>query len=393
MRKCRISIAALVMLIATSFAGQAVSQQQSYSGHAAPRQKLSSIDEAGSLRLADGNEIPYSDLASVEARRNFIDLTKGYESLLAKPADWQPKKGETEAQAERRWYDEVLYIPWLAKVRRQFAVDVEAKKIAGVQTDIILPRAGISQGNRDRVLINLHGGGMIVGGRYGGQLESIPVASIQRIKVIAIDYRMAPEYRYPAAEEDVIAVYLELLKTYRAENIGIYGCSSGAWLTGTAIAKLIATGQPKPGAIGMFGWGPFGGRRVGDSNFIFSGGKPIIPAGQASENGYVADVDMKDGKIYPVEVPDIQRQFPSSLLISGTRDLGLSRTVFAHSLLVDQGVDAELHVFEGAPHCAFAQPFVDPTVPESRQAWSIMANFFDKHLGREALVEGSQRKH
>src|SRR3546814_9383663 len=67
---------------------------------------------------------------------------------------------------------------------------------------------------------------------------------------------------------------------------------------------------------------------------------------------------------YPVEAPDIQRQFPASLLMSGTRDLGLSRTVFAHSLLVDLGVEAKLHVWEGAAHCAFAQPFVDPGVPE-----------------------------
>ncbi len=107
----------------------------------------------------------------------------------------------------------------------------------------------MSDGNRNRVLINLHGGGMIVGGRYGGQLESIPVSSIGRIKVVTVDYRMAPEHRYPAAEDDAIAVYRELLKTYRPENIGVYGCSSGAWLTGTTVAKLIAAGQLTPRSV------------------------------------------------------------------------------------------------------------------------------------------------
>src|SRR3546814_14662582 len=62
----------------------------------------------------------------------------------------------------------------------------------------------------------------------------------------------------------------------RAENIGIYGCSAGASLTGSVVAKLIASGQPKPGAIGTFGYGPFGRRAVGDSNYIFSGGQPTL---------------------------------------------------------------------------------------------------------------------
>lgn len=362
----------LAMLLAASIAGTAIAQQQS-----------SQVDDAGTLHLPNGDEIPYSDLASPEARKNFIDTTRGYEAVLAKPVDWKPKKGETEAEAERRWYDETLYIPWLTKVRRHFAVDVESKKIAGIQTDVITPREGISDGNRNRVLINLHGGGMIVGGRYGGQLESVPVSSIGRIRVITVDYRMAPEHRYPAAEEDIIAVYRELLKTYRPENIGVYGCSAGALLTGTTIAKLIATGQPRPGAIGMFGWGPFGRNGLGDSNYIFSGGKPIIPVGEgAAQGGYAAGLNRDDRTIYPVEAPDIQRQFPPSLMMSGTRDMGLSRAVSSHALLVDLGVDAELHVWEGAPHCAFAQPFVDPAVPESRQAWKVMIKFFDKHLGR-----------
>jgi acetyl esterase/lipase len=86
--------------------------------------------------------------------------------------------------------------------------------------------------------------------------------------------------------------------------------------------------------------------------------------------------------VYPVEAPDIQRRFPPSLLISGTRDIGLSRTLHSHNRLVALGVDAELHVWEGAPHCAFASPFVDPAVPESRQAWNVIASFFDRQLGR-----------
>lgn len=355
-------------------------------GAAIAKEPVSQVDDAGALHLPTGERIPYSDLASPEARKNFIDTTRGYEEVLVKPADWKPKEGETEAEAERRWYDETLYIPWLNKLRRHFAVDVEPKVIAGVRTDVVTPGEGVPDANRNRVLINLHGGGMIVGARYGGQLESIPVASIGGFKVITLDYKMAPEHRYPAAEDDVIAVYRELLKTYRPENIGIYGCSAGAFLTGTSVAKLIASGGPRPGAIGMFGGGPFGRGAYGDSNYIFSGGKPFIPPEEWNAPGrYMAGADVDDRAVYPAEAPDIQQQFPPSLLMSGTRDLALSKTVFAHALLIDQGVDADLHVWEGAPHCSFAQPFVDPDVPESQQAWKVMAKFFDEHLGRKRI--------
>jgi monoterpene epsilon-lactone hydrolase len=353
---------------------------------AGAQEKVSKVDDAGTLHLPDGEIIPYSDLASPEARKNFIDSTRGYEAVLApKPANWKPKAGETTADQERRWYDAVLYIPWLSKLRHRFVVVIEPKTIGGVQTDIIYPPEGGSENNKERVLINLHGGGMLVGARYGGQLESIPISSIGRIRVVTVDYRMLP-HKYPAAEEDVIAVYRELLKTYRPENIGIYGCSAGASLTGSVVARLIASGQPKPGAIGMFGYGPFGRRGDGDSNYIFAGGKALL-----RPDSYTADVDMDNHASYPLEAPEIQRQFPPALLISGTRDLGLSRVVFAHSLLVNLGVDAELHVWEGVQHCSFAQPFVDPDVPETQQAWKTIIQFFDNHLGRSARqVDGSK---
>ncbi|MGN6818053.1 MAG: alpha/beta hydrolase [Sphingomonas sp.] len=369
-RSILVNGAAILALLAAAAAAMA----------SAPGQP-SAVDDAGNLRLPNGTVIPYSNLASVQARNNFVDQTRGYERILApKPSDWQRRQGETAPEEERRWYDQTLYLPWLAKLRRQFAVSVEPKTIAGVQTDIVDPAGGASDANRHRVLINLHGGGMVVGGRYGGQLESIPIASVGKIRVITVDYRMAPEHKYPAAEQDVIAVYRDLLKTDRPENIGIYGCSAGAELTASTIATLIATGERKPGAIGMFGGGPADSPNLGDSNYIFSGGKARW---SEAADGYTGDVNLRDATRYPAGSADIQRRFPPSLLISGTRDAALSRTVFAHSRLVDLGVDAELHVWEGAPHCSFAQPFVDPGVPESQQAWKVIARFFDRHLGRE----------
>jgi epsilon-lactone hydrolase len=96
-------------------------------------------------------------------------------------------------------------------------------------------------------LINLHEGGFVFGGRWGGQIESIPIAAVGKFKVMSVDYRMAPEHRFPAASGDVAAVYRELLNTYQPKNIGIYGCSACGLLTAQAVAWLQKEGLPPPG--------------------------------------------------------------------------------------------------------------------------------------------------
>src|SRR3546814_18826353 len=126
---------------------------------------------------------------------------------------------------------------------------------------------------------------MLVGGRYGGQLESIPVSSMGRIKVVTVDSRMAPEHSYPAAEEDVIAVYRDFLKTYRDEYIGLYGCSAGASLKGSVVAKLVPSGQPKNGEVGQFGHGLFDCLVVGECYFIFFECSPHISHNRAKTQG------------------------------------------------------------------------------------------------------------
>ena len=102
-----------------------------------------------------------------------------------------------------------------------------------------------------RVLIDVHGGGFLENARTESHLESVPVASIGKIKVISIDYRMGPEYVLPAASEDVAAVYQELLKEFKPTNIGLYGSSGGAMLVAQAVALFQQEKLPLPGAIGI----------------------------------------------------------------------------------------------------------------------------------------------
>jgi epsilon-lactone hydrolase len=318
--------------------------------------------------------VPYSDLASPEAKANlleFLDNVKLREGLL---------KGVTDPVKIRKVVDDVYIRPLLQNLRHVFSVDIKPEIIGGVQTDIVTPTGGISTANKNRVLINLHGGGFTVGARYIGQVESVPIASIGAIKVVTVDYRMAPEAHFPAASEDVAKVYAELLKSYRPENIGIYGCSAGAVLTAQSTAWLQTKGLPRPGAIAMSGGGALVDR-LGDSAYVAAplGGYPIASyPPKADDLSYMAGADARGPTASPAYHDAVLKAFPPSLFISGTRDMELSPTVYTHARLVDLGVDAELHVFEGQQHC-----FLYFDIPESHQAWRVMATFFEHHLGDE----------
>ena len=274
-----------------------------------------------------------------------------------------------------RYYQSAFY----KALRDRYPVTLTGGKIAGVYTETFVPMQGIAPDNRARVLVNLHGGGFVGGSRINSHTESVPIASVGRIKVISVDYRQAPEYEFPAASEDVAAVYRELVKTYLPKNIGIYGCSAGGLLTAQSLAWFQKEKLPAPGAVGMLCEGA-GYWTEGDTGRVGQAliGSPVI-WGPAGNNPYFKHTSLNDPLAFPVRSPAVMARFPPSLLIASTRDPALSSVVHTHSVLVALGVSAELHVWDGLEH-AF---FFDPDVPESQEVYAVVARYFEGHLGRE----------
>jgi monoterpene epsilon-lactone hydrolase len=197
--------------------------------------------------------------------------------------------------------------------------------------------------------------------------------------VVSVYYRLAPENPYPAAVDDVVAVYKELLKLYKPNNIGIYGTSAGAILTGEATVRLKQLGLPLPGALGIFS-GLADYSRPGDSRQIYTlnglaGALEPSDPNRASEDPYVGKTDLKDPVLSPLFAN--LHGMPPSLLVTSTRDLLLSDTALFHRALLRAGDEAQLVVFEALPH-AF---WYDFDLPETTEALGLMAKFFDDKLG------------
>lgn len=335
--------------------------------HVAAQAARPAVDAQGTLTLPS-YPVPYSAFASPEARRQFqIMLEQGRQA-----------PGIDRLEASRAYYDKINS-DRAQRMEKLYPVKIRAQSIGGVPTDVVEPAQGIAAGQRHRVLINLHGGAFLWGAHSGGLVEAIPLASLGRIKVITVDYRQGPEHTFPAASEDVEAVYRALLKTYPAKNIGIYGCSAGGVLTAEATARIIAKQLPVPGAIGTF-CGSVAPMQ-GDSAYVsgvLSGDPPADKLLALTDLPYFKGAQASDPMVFPAQSPAVLAKFPPTLLITGTRDFTMSSVAHSQALLSAAGVDAELHVWDGMWHSFFS----DPELPESRQAYAVMVGFFDRKLGR-----------
>jgi acetyl esterase/lipase len=323
--------------------------------------------------------IPDSAFLSEETKRVQAEAMDGFVSYLTKSAKecgTLLEKPIEELPAVRDCMAKVYYASSIyTQLRNQYAVEIETKNIAGVVTEIFTPSEGVSPRNQNRVLINLHGGGFMHGSRTNSHYASIPIAARSRIKVISVDYRMAPEHRYPAATEDVMAVYKELLKDYKPKNIGIFGCSAGAMLTAQSIARFQYENLPLPGVVGML-CGGAGAIDQGDS-VHFGSAMTGKPPRTLNERIYFEKADRNDPLVFPALSNAIMAKFPPSLLVSSTRDQLMSSVVTTHAQLVALNVEADLHIFEGLEHAFIAIT----TLPESRRVHDIIGEFFDQHLG------------
>ena len=233
------------------------------------------------------------------------------------------------------------------------------------------------ESNRDKVLLNLHGGGF--NSDSGSYTESIPIAGYTKIKVVAVLYRLAPEHPFPAAVDDSVAVYKELLKTYKPDHIVIYGTSAGAILTAEVAVKLKQLGLPMPAALGIFsGMGDFArrGRLAGDVCAARAYGASGPAGTWPARLEYVGKTDPKDPVLSPIYA-DLHGM-PPTLFITSGRDLLLSGTANLERAYVNAGVDARLVMFDALPH-AF---WYDPRLPEAIEANHMMADFFVKELGK-----------
>jgi monoterpene epsilon-lactone hydrolase len=357
-QELRMKIGLMVpLLISASFA---LAQQPAPTTAAqAPNRDTSYIDAQGTAHVT--RVVPLPKTVSPEAQK----------FLAAQVPDEAPPQSVAERRAGLDRSEARHRVEW----SRICPNHIQDSTMAGVPVRIVTPD-NLAAANRDKVLLNLHGGGFDADS--GSYSETIPIAGFAKMKVVAVLYRLAPEHPFPAAVDDAVAVYRELLKTYKPDHIVLYGTSAGAMLTGEVAVRLKQLGLPLPAALGIFSaTGDFA--RAGDTEALFSVrglAGHLDPPAKVHDAYYVGKADPRDPVLSPVYA-DL-RGMPPTLYVSSTRDMLLSGTSNLDRAFLRAGDETQLVVFDALPH-AF---WYNSNLPEAMEANHIMANFFVKALNR-----------
>ena len=313
--------------------------------------------------------VPTADVSA--AMQAFIarPLNPAWNKLWSTGAQWRAAADKQAATV----------LPTIGPMLARLQVTSTAATVAGVRVHMLVP-ADIPSANADKLLIHVHGGCYELFPGAAGTTEGIMMAGFGHYRVVSVDYRMPPEAYFPAALDDAIAVYRDALKTHDPKNIAFFGTSAGGALTLEMVLRARQLGLPMPGAIAP-GTPMSDVTKTGDSFYTNEKVDNVLvsPNGfcHAATIVYAHGHDLADPLLSPVNGD--MHGFPPAILTTGTRDLLLSNTVRVHRKLKRAGVVAELNVYEGESH---AQYQFDDRVPETKEAFGDIADFFGQHLGK-----------
>jgi monoterpene epsilon-lactone hydrolase len=259
----------------------------------------------------------------------------------------------------------------------QSPVSVDRDEIERVTVYHVTPDE-IDPVHEEHLFVHVHGGAYIFGGGEACVAEALAIALGTRMRALSIDYRMAPRHPYPAAVDDVVAVYRHLLTKRPARSMAMGGSSAGGGITLSAVQQCIELGVDVPGAL-FVGTPGSDLSETGDTLHTNQGVDRNIPTYdgviEAAVRLYANGRDLKDPRISPI-YGDFHG-FPPTLLVSGTRDLFLSNTARTHIKIRQAGSVADILVWEGVSHGDYLHELA---TPESKHFLAELDRFFTQHL-------------
>lgn len=270
--------------------------------------------------------------------------------------------------------------------RRAHLQDVSSAVIAGVTTFTATPKGCVSNSSSSssRLLVYLHGGAYVKGSCDKLWQVTALTSQLSGIRVMCVDYRLAPLHPFPAGLSDALGVYRALTteQRYKPSSIGLLGDSAGGGLSLALLQRIRQEKLGLPGAVGLLApWCDL--RKSGDTLTTLTGIDPVLQydqnlAGPALD--YVAGdaARLSDPLVSPLLAEYGRRQpFPPTLIQVGLRDSLLSSSVLLYRKMVGSGLkDVVLSPWEGMWHVFQASL----EVPEAQQAAQEMAAFFKQHL-------------
>ncbi|MDN7589597.1 alpha/beta hydrolase [Burkholderia seminalis] len=313
--------------------------------------------------------VPFPASISDEARAALQRLV-GDNGVPLNALHVMPAPDDVDAWMRVKAAADAHYTAAVGQLAGHLQSSVETIRAGDADLHVATPEAAASD---ECAYIDLHGGGLIVGGgaacRAGAQMQADRLG----VRCYGVDYRMPPEHPYPAALDDCIAAYALVLARHAPENIVIGGRSAGGNLAAAMVLRARDEGLPLPAALVLLS--PEADlTESGDSFETNRLVDVVLPASLMPNNLlYANGADLAHPYLSPL-FGDFSAGFPPTFIQSGTRDLFLSNAVRLHRALRRAQVPTELHVFEGMPHGGFMG------APEDVELAREIARFVHAHF-------------
>ncbi|KAI0699386.1 Alpha/Beta hydrolase protein [Cerioporus squamosus] len=256
-------------------------------------------------------------------------------------------------------------------------------------------KSGRGQGKRkERIVLYLHGGAYYMFSAATHRLITIPLAKYLDARVFAVDYRLAPETRFPGPLHDAVTSYFRLIDDLHVppENIIIAGDSAGGGLALGLLMYLRDNSYPLPsGAILLSPWVDLTmSCESWDSNAQYD----IIPMPQPGDHlnpilCYLGD-DMEKYLTHPYASPLFGdfKGLPPMLIQAGEAEvLRDENTLLAHKATM-AGVEVRYELYEDMVHVFQSIPFLDAVRQAFASCQDFVHNFLPQHQVRTPQVFG-----
>jgi acetyl esterase/lipase len=227
----------------------------------------------------------------------------------------------------------------------------------------------------DQVLLYLHGGGFVYGVTNLHREMVGQLARLTGLRTLMVDYRLAPEFPFPAALEDCIMVYRWLLRQgIDAQNITLAGDSAGGNLTLTTLIKLRDEGDLLPAGAACLS--PATDLTV--RHELERLHDPVLHrrALYAFREAYVADHDCTDPLLSPVYA-DLHG-LPPLLIHAGEDEVLCADAIRIAELAQQAGVSARVEVY---PRMWHVWHLYHATLPQAKHALEDIAQFLKAKVG------------
>ncbi|HBG74606.1 MAG: hypothetical protein A2X25_11275 [Chloroflexi bacterium GWB2_49_20] len=281
------------------------------------------------------------------------------DNLLSGPRE------ELDAQKERRELEKMVRLFKYMQEVQTIPISVH-----GIPAEWILPSDIVLK----RTILYLHGGSYIAGSLNSHRIFVANLAAAAKARALIIDYRLAPEFPFPAAIQDAKLAYGWLLENGNSPNeIIIAGDSAGGGLALSLLLVIRNLKQDLPAmAICLSPWTDL---TVSGESVLLNAKKDIILNAENLKKAaklYLGEVGAEDPLASPI-FADLKGLSPM-LIQAGSDEILLSDSVNLVTSAKAAGVDATLDVWKDMQH---VWQFAGSLVPEARQAVSAIGNYIE----------------